>query len=247
MLSNKKNTLFSILEGKHFFCKNIIKSKNPLFLFNKNFENLSDNILENYNFLKKIIKIKIYNQISLLNSFEINMETKNYYNKSKTLLYLYNTDIYEQKINFNINKQFIIYQGHHFNEDAQNSNLILPGLTVFEKSQIFFNFEGFIFNNKKILELKHNHKNDKKIFQHLFYFFNFKFYKIYSFYKLMPYLKSKKLNISNIKIKNNFRKIYFLNFDNYLNINNNFSNILEKYSKILNNSLKFFNTYSNFK
>ena len=54
--------------------------------------------------------------------------------------------------------------------DAQNSNLILPGVTFLEKEGIYINTEGFIQKNNSILKIKGDQKIDSSIFKYLYIF-----------------------------------------------------------------------------
>ncbi len=150
------NIFIQILLGKHTFCKQLKKAKNPLILFGENIinlknyftlflraKNLSFFLNNNINFLNS--------SISLIHFLEITFPLLNKRYIKSELLYLYNTNLNEKlKINEN---NFVIYQGHHFTSDAQKSNLLLPGLTFLEKKGTYINLEGYIQKNKKILNL----------------------------------------------------------------------------------------------
>jgi len=148
------NTLINILIGKHFFCKKIKKAKNPLIIF-------GENILNQKNFYFLYLKFKslffIKNNINFFNSKTsfinfLEITFLNYKDTNSNFIYLYNTNL-KNKLN-NIKNKYIVYQGHHFTEDAQKSNLILPGLSFLEKEGTYINIEGIIQKNKKILNLK---------------------------------------------------------------------------------------------
>lgn len=86
--------------------------------------------LKNLSVLKN--NINFFNtQISLINFLEITFSKSQKSAINSKLYYLFNTNLQNQ---LKISKDnFIIYQGHHFTKDAQNANLILPGLTFLEK------------------------------------------------------------------------------------------------------------------
>nr|WGU20057.1 NADH dehydrogenase subunit 11 [Phytophthora sp. ML-2023a] len=237
-------TLIQIIIGKHFFCKNLKKAKNPIIIIGENIINQKNGIyliskLKNLSVLKN--NINFFNsKTSLINFFEITFKKSQFYFNNSKLYYLFNTNLQN---NLKIKeKDFIIYQGHHFTKDAQKSNLILPGLTFLEKSGMYINLEGFIQKNNQNLNLNTEQRKDSIIYRNIYkYILNKNQSKVNFFFKIkdiLPYLLKKK-----IKIINNF------NFNKkYLKFNNNFldslikniyyRNILEQYSKILINSNK---------
>lgn len=249
------NIFIQILLGKHTFCKQLKKAKNPLILFGENIINLNHYFTL---FLRaKNLSFFLNNNINFLNSstslihfLEITFPLLNKRYIKSELLYLYNTNLNEKlKINEN---NFVIYQGHHFTSDAQKSNLLLPGLTFLEKKGTYINLEGYIQKNQKILNLNTEQRSDSIIFKYISKFLNEKNKKENkqnSFLLLkdvLPYLAKKKIKISKnyfLKNKNLKIKIYFLNS---LNKNYYYTNILEQYSKILINSKKILKTNNNF-
>ena len=237
-------TLLNIFIGKHSFCKNLKKSKKPLIFVGENILNQKNGFyflskFKNLDFLKN--NINFFNsKTSLINFFEINFSKSNYSLNNSKLYYLFNTNLQNQlKISKN---SFIIYQGHHFTKDAQNSNLILPGLTFLEKNGMYINLEGFIQKNQQILNLNTEQRKDSIIFRNIYKFLLKKNQSKSNYFlkmnNILPYLLKKK-----IKIKNNFSfhkkhlKIN-INFLDSLIKNNYYTNILEQYSKILINSNK---------
>jgi NADH dehydrogenase/NADH:ubiquinone oxidoreductase subunit G len=176
-----------------------------------------------------------------MNFLEINFTNTKLNSKNSKISYLYNTNLKNKLIKEKNN--FIIYQGHHFTEDAQNSNLILPGLTFLEKKGTYLNIEGFIQKNEQILNLNTEQRQDLIIFKNIYKFIinQNQSKKKQSFLKMkeiLPYLLKKR-----IKIINNFiySKKYLkinINFLNSLIKNLYYTNILEQYSKILINSNK---------
>jgi NADH-quinone oxidoreductase chain G len=250
------NVLLEILLGKHSFCKKLKKAKNPTII-------LGENILNQKNsfFLQSKFKnLKVFNNKNInffnsktgfINFSEINFNNSKLKTNDSEIYYLFNTNL-KKKLK-NENKKFYIYQGHHFTEDAQNSNLILPGLTFLEKRGTYINIEGFIQKNDQILNLDTNQRKDSIIFKYLYKFllnknqFKNKKNSFLIFKELLPYLLKKKLKIiDNITEKRKFTKIN-VNFLNSLIKNYYYSNILEQYSKILINSKKIIKNNNNFK
>jgi len=148
-------------------------------------------------------------------------------------------------------KTFYIYQGHHFTEDAQNSNLILPGLTFLEKKGTYLNIEGFIQQNDQFLNLNSEQRKDSIIFKYLYkYLINKNQLKEKSlfliFKEVLPYLSKKKLKIIDPISENKKITNINVNFLSSLIKNYYYSNILEQYSKILINSKKLIKNNNNF-
>ena len=191
-------TLINIFLGKHSFCKDLKKSKKPLIF-------IGENVLKQKNgfyFLSKLKNLSIFknninffnSQTSLINFFEITFSQSNNFLNNSKLYYLYNTNL-QKKLKIS-KDSFIIYQGHHFTKDAQNSNLILPGLTFLEKNGLYINSEGFIQKNEKILNLNTEQRKDSIIYRNIYKFLlNQNQSKLTYFFKIndiLPYLLKKK-------------------------------------------------------
>jgi NADH-quinone oxidoreductase chain G len=226
------NVLIKIILGKHSFCKDLKKAKNPLIIVGENIINQKNgyNILskvKNISFLKN--KINFFNsKASLINFLEVGFSNNKFYQNKSNLFYLFNTNL-KSKLKKKEN-DFIIYQGHHFTEDAQKSNLVLPGLTFLEKKGTYINIEGFIQKNDTFLNLDTEQRKDSTIYKNIYKFILIKNQskKIKSFLKIkkiLPYLSKNKLKIN-------------INFLDNLIKNSFYTNILEQYSKILINSNK---------
>nr|DAZ88880.1 TPA_asm: NADH dehydrogenase subunit 11 [Phytophthora multivora] len=245
-------TLINIILGKHSFCKDLKQAKKPLIIFGKNILNQKNGFfflskLKNLSFLKN--NINFFNsKTSLINFFEINFTKSTNLLKNIKLYYLFNTNL-QNKLEIS-KDNFIIYQGHHFTKDAQNSNLILPGLTFLEKNGMYINLEGFIQKNQQILNLDTEQRKDSIIYRNINKFLLKKNQsKSESFLKIkdiLPYLLKKKIKIiNNFNFNNKYLKIN-INFLDSLIKNNYYSNILEQYSKILINSNKIIKNQSKY-
>ena len=103
--------------------------------------------------LKKIYNIDldlyfISPHLSIMNSLELGLNS-NFLNTKKTkLIYLLNINFINKFKNFKLNNDFIIYQGHHGNEYALNSNVVLPSPTFLEKKGHFITLQGFFEREK---------------------------------------------------------------------------------------------------
>jgi NADH-quinone oxidoreductase chain G len=238
-------TLIQIISGKHDFCKNLKKAKKPIIIFGENIINQKNGYFliskfKNLSFLNNNINF-FHSKTSFINFLEINFLNNKLNPKNSKVSYLYNTNL-KKKLLKN-NNDYIIYQGHHFTEDAQNSNLILPGLTFLEKKGTYLNVEGFIQKNEQILNLNTEQINDSIIYKNIYKFILNKNQskKKNSFLKMkeiLPYLLEKRLKIINNFVYNSKYLKINTNFLNSLIKNLYYTNILEQYSKILVNSNK---------
>jgi NADH-quinone oxidoreductase chain G len=253
-LGTSLNVLFKIVLGKHFFCKNLKKAKKPLIIIGENILNQKNGyfLIEKFKkitFLKNSINF-FNSKSSFINFFEINFFNSIKKNKNIDILYLFNTNLKEK---INNNKSFIIYQGHHFTEDAQKANLILPGLSFLEKKGTYLNIEGLIQKNDKILNLNMEQKKDSNIFRYIHkYILNKNQVKIKQLLfinlgQIKPYLNKKNLKIINFFSKNKKKIKITISFLNNFIKNEYYNNILEQYSKILINSNKLIKRNNNFK
>nr|YP_010394834.1 NADH dehydrogenase subunit 11 [Phytophthora megakarya]DAZ89271.1 TPA_asm: NADH dehydrogenase subunit 11 [Phytophthora megakarya] len=243
-------TLINIIIGKHSFCKDLKKAKKPIIIVGENILNQKNGFF----FLSKLKNLSFFNnninffnsQTSLINFFEITFSKSQNSLKNSKLYYLFNTNL-QNKLKIS-KDNFIIYQGHHFTKDAQNSNLILPGLTFLEKNGMYINLEGFIQKNEQILNLNTEQRKDSIIYRNIYKFLlnknQSKLDYVLKIKDILPYLLKKKIKIIN---NFNFNKKYLkinINFLNSLIKNNYYTNILEQYSKILINSNKIIKNQS---
>lgn len=248
------DVLIKILLGKHFFCRKLKKAKNPIIIFDESILNQKNSyfLISKFRNLKTFSNnnINFFNtKTGFINFLEINFDKSKLDSNSEEILFLFNTDLKIKKSKNN----FYIYQGHHFTVDAQNSNLILPGLTFLEKKGTYINLEGIIQKGDQLLNLSTEQRKDSIIFKYLYKFLlnknqSKKKESLFLIFKeIFPYLSKKKLKIiNNISENKKFSNIN-INFLNSLIKNFYYSNILEQYSKILINSKKIIKKNNNFK
>lgn len=166
-LGTNLEVLLKIVEGKHFLCKILKNSKNPLIIYGDsilNRKDFSSFILKN---IFNSLKLKFSN-IQLLNTDVSNMTTLNLNLKpGKNSLFKYNlrnNNEFHENIDFlycigtskvpkNVNTaKTIIYQGTHCNIDIKkNSSLLIPSKSVFEQTSTFCNIEGRIQKSPKLI------------------------------------------------------------------------------------------------
>jgi NADH-quinone oxidoreductase chain G len=237
--------LVQIILGKHAFCKELKKAKNPLIIIGENILNQKNG----YNIMFKLNNLLCLNNkinffsstSSLINVLEVNMLSNKIYSNCSKVYYLFNTNL-KNKLK---KKQtdFVIYQGHHFTEDAQKANLILPGLTFLEKKGTYINIGGVIQKNEQCLNLETEQRRDSIIYRNIYKYILNKNRKnqslaFLSIKEVLPYLSKNRLKIIN---KNIYKKKFFkcnVNFLDKLIKNSYYTSILEQYSKILINSNK---------
>ena len=176
-----KKTFFDLLKGKHIFCKELKKAKNPLFLISSNaFSNKEllyfNQIIRNHlNFLKNNINI-LNIHASSLNLREVGIKSlKNVLiKKQKSFFNLYiNSCLNNQQIKKLSNSKFSVYCGSHGVKEINNIDLILPGKAFTEKKSSFINLEGLLQNTNRSSSGLIDSREDWKIFNAFTEYLNF--------------------------------------------------------------------------
>jgi NADH-quinone oxidoreductase chain G len=176
-ISNHIKDWYNILEGKNFFCRKFIGSKNPLILANStvltNFDaffhfNLFGKFISKYVNLyqKDNLCINIICTTTSCLSFldlglGINYKLKKNYFKKNNIFYLLGSDYFYNDLNL-INNIFI-YQGHHGDDAIKGCDLILPSCVFTEKIATFIDFQGFLKKTKNIMLKPSSSKEDNNI------------------------------------------------------------------------------------
>ena len=233
-----------ILEGKHFINKFLKISKKIYIILGSDFIKKNDSYIFFKNIKNKFsINNFFFNILHEKSSFlSFNEIIKNNYliEKKIKMIYLFNTENYVNKIN-----NFIVYQGHHFTNDAQKAHLVLPGSLFFEKNSHYINLEGYIFSLTKVFNfklLKDSKRDDfciiKNYINYLFLKKNLKKNNLsFSLLKVHSYLIKKKIYIISSNEKYNTSYFFIKNPCKNNGKFNILKNTFEKFSKILNNSL----------
>nr|YP_009370748.1 NADH dehydrogenase subunit 11 [Eukaryota sp. BB2]AQL10474.1 NADH dehydrogenase subunit 11 [Eukaryota sp. BB2] len=139
--------LIAILEGRHYFSTYITLIKNNVFFSNSLF---CDNFPILVHFINKITNCKmpvniIQKNINSIAAKEFNVEASHmFFNKfikkhRVDILYVVgntNTSVHH------LAHTYLIYQGHHGDENATNAFLLLPSSTFTEKSSLYLTNEG---------------------------------------------------------------------------------------------------------
>ena len=146
-----------------------------------------------------------------------------------------------------MDKTYIIYQGHHYNDFIKNANMILPVKPYLQEKGSFINLEGDILKIKEVVYDDNIYVKDNILT--LYSIFSVLFEKLRDFFKEIIYNKNilndnPALNLTNtytikdnlklfnnIKIKNNILKNYTINSTLYnfynndiITLNNEFCN-----------------------
>ena len=145
------NTFISLVEGKNFFCKALKQAKMPMIIFGKSF---SENLTSfNSNLFSNLIKsnLNINNPfwygLNFFNSnssdfsfFDLGLHyNRNFVSKSFDLFYVLED---YKPVNKSIKSKFIVFQGHHGCQNAQNADIILPCSSFIEKTSRYLSCEG---------------------------------------------------------------------------------------------------------
>ena len=249
-------TLYDIVEGRHHFCQTLLKSENCIIIVGSDTYKIKG-INQLLNNLKGSVNI-LQNNVSFINFLEIFGNERLEKKEPLKLLFLYNTDLPNKQLD-QLKKEsdlFIVYIGHHFTDNAQYSDLILPNSTFFEKYSNNLNILGMIQKTPAVLKKRTLVKSDAKIFKNLLLYISkengniLNFKKKTSYKHLHNYLEKTKLQLT----KNDYKKFsnpkVFLNKNQFFKATNlnifKRNNIFERYSKILTNSLSSFKKPSNF-
>nr|NP_044753.1 NADH dehydrogenase subunit 11 [Reclinomonas americana]O21241.1 RecName: Full=NADH-ubiquinone oxidoreductase 75 kDa subunit; AltName: Full=Complex I-75kD; Short=CI-75kD; AltName: Full=NADH dehydrogenase subunit 11 [Reclinomonas americana]AAD11868.1 NADH dehydrogenase subunit 11 [Reclinomonas americana] len=181
-LGNDISTLLEISEGRHPFCKKLMKSKKPLIIIGTHVLQRTDgtSIIELVKTLFKYTQIKtsnwngfniLHTSASSVGALDLGIgSTKRYSEKisnskiEKHFIYLLGAD--EIRIE-NSKEHFIVYQGHHGDYGANIADVILPGSAYTEKTATYVNVEGRVQNTKSAFYAPGNAREDWKIIRAL--------------------------------------------------------------------------------
>lgn len=182
-LGNSYSSFLLLLEGKHFFCKKIVSSFFPMFLFGSNLLKRVDNNLINNSFLigYKIVgcnnDVKNFN-FGLMHSKMNEIGVLSLINKSSVDLFKMTSVFFlEVNISFikflkqNINvKNNFIYSFIQPKIQFSKMQFLIPTKSYFEQTGSFLNFAGSLFYVNSIYTASNMSKSIFKIFE-LFLFF----------------------------------------------------------------------------
>jgi NADH-quinone oxidoreductase chain G len=157
LISNNSRGLSTILNGKNYISKILVKLKNRFVVFYKSHCTCFFNKF--FKFLFSPLFVKIDNSVSELTLAHLGLST-NFPLDKNSLTYSigFNTDSHHVPI---------IYQGHHGNSITSNSLIVLPVAVFSEKSSHYLNLEGLIQKSHAAISHYKLIKKDWEIFKAL--------------------------------------------------------------------------------
>ena len=222
-IGNSIDTLISIAEGKHSFCKAIAKAKKPFVIVGSSIGKRLD--LEPISFLIKnlskhcnIVKEDWFgiNSLPLSSNFVgksfVGISPKNKVDLTdKKFIYCVGLDFKSVVIaKISKNKPFIVVQSPYFADWFKEANLVLPTTAFTEKESIFLNLENRVQKTTVVLNGPSLARNDEKIINTLFFKYLRKVSNKDFELNGLPIDKNKECFSKNIFLKeNNVLKKYF--------------------------------------
>jgi hypothetical protein len=171
-IKNISNVFVNILSGKHWLCPLLYKNNCTLLSSQKNKYFLSyllDNPLfkNNFCFLDPAIKNTVLCELGLYDDCTSSILKKTWY-FSNFLIYSIGFDYsYGFKPVF-LNRNWNIYQGHTVDNAGFLSKILLPTLSIFEKTSCWLNIYGELKKDVRFLSHHKNCKSDWKVLNALF-------------------------------------------------------------------------------
>lgn len=210
-----------ILEGRHWFCNFLAKSKKPLIIFGSGFYLRPE--FKNFNLVKTHLKQYVpsltkfwsgYNTLFLstgeLNSLYNGYNSFEFKDNLNTPYFCYLVGV-NNSIKFydSLKKSFVIFQGHHGNKLATNSSILLPSFSFVETNENFLNCEGWNQKTKKILYSMMEARKDVDILKNLYRFLGFwpKFTSVDEIF--VKYIINLKFNWAKLNFKNSLLDFNF--------------------------------------
>ena len=263
-LNGQTQTIKDIFDGNNEISKKIINADKPLIIIGESLlrstfsESLFNNIKK---FLFKNNKIsEEWNPFNVLScdastvgNYDLGLtnERKNVLDDLKNhkfdIIYLVGQD----NLDFEKNKEFVIYQGSHGDKGAEIADIILPGSAYTEQDGYFTNLEGKIQKAQKASYPPGDAKEDWQIINELAEFMNNR--KLFndkdelesSMFNYLNLQKEKQINMS--EQNNDYEKTDFKNENLIINVKDYyFSNVVARSSKTMvecnNSKLNFKST-----
>jgi NADH-quinone oxidoreductase subunit G len=166
-LGLSSNNFYSVLEGNHYFSRDIQNSLKPLIIFGNNTfktnssqfysllkSNLNTGFSSSYNFINFLST-----NMGLINSCEIGLKSINFKKlQSLNVVFLLNTSSFDTSL---LNKKTkVIYIGSHGPQNVSSIDLLLPGVSAIENDAHFLNINSFLQKTKKASMLKKDCRYD---------------------------------------------------------------------------------------
>ncbi len=254
-ISSSSKTLLQVLEGSHWLSTKVSKkfSSKPMFLIGD-----SSSLLKNHFFLPLFHFTNIF--CDSWNGLNIVSNDSSYFTLREfnlSSIHAQNSDLLNFPINFILNfdkttlvksSAFQVYQGHHGDVNAINSNLILPSTSFIEKNTFYSNTLAVVQKTKKVLFNPGNSRDDWKILNALIDNFGFSYFKIRTSFDLIsflsestPFILYKRTSVFKFF---SFYEQSFYHFFTYFSVNNNYyvSDSITRNSKIMSLCFSKFKT-----
>ena len=254
-ISNSSKTLLQVLEGLHWLSSKVSKkfSFKPVFFIGDSSSLLEGSLLiplfrftnifsDNWNGLNIVSNDSSYFALREFNLSSIHSQNSNLLNFP--INFILNFD----KVDLINSSAFQIYQGHHGDINAINSNLILPSTSFIEKNTFYSNSLAVVQKTKKVLFNPGNSRDDWKILNALIDSFGFSYFKVGTSFDLVSFLSESTPFIlykrSSVFKFFGFYKQSFYHIFNYFSINNNYyiSDSITRNSKIMSLCFSKFKT-----
>lgn len=254
-ISSSSKTLLQVLEGSHWLSTKVSKkfSSKPILLIGD-----SSSLLKNHFSLPLFHFTNIF--CDSWNGLNIVSNDSSYFTLrefSLSSIHAQNSDLLNFPINFILNfdkttliksSAFQVYQGHHGDVNAINSNLILPSTSFIEKNTFYSNTLAVVQKTKRVLFNPGNSRDDWKILNALIDNFGFSYFKIRTSFDLISFLSESTPFIlykrSSVFKFFGFHGQSFYHFFTYFSVNNNYyiSDSITRNSKIMSLCFSKFKT-----
>jgi NADH dehydrogenase (ubiquinone) Fe-S protein 1 len=157
LISNNTRGLYTVLGGKSYISKILIKLQSRFIVFYKSYSSYFFNKF--FKLLFKPLFIRVDNSVSELALAHLGLNSNFFINKS-SLIY---------SVGFNTSSDYtpLIYQGHHGNSATLNSLIVLPVTIFSEKSSHYLNLEGLVQKSHAAVSHDKLVKKDWEIFKAL--------------------------------------------------------------------------------
>lgn len=166
-ISNSSRVLLQVLEGSHWLSTKVSKrfSSKPLFLIGDSSFLLKSSLVTTLFHFTNVFGNN-WNGLNIVSNNSSYFSAKEFNFSSP---HSQNSQLLNFPVNFVLNfdkevlankSAFQVYQGHHGDLNAPNSNLILPGTSFIEKNSFYSNSLGVVQKTKKVLFSPGNSRDD---------------------------------------------------------------------------------------
>jgi NADH-quinone oxidoreductase chain G len=157
LISNNTRGLYTVLGGKSYISKILIKLQSRFIVFYKSYSSYFFNKF--FKLLFNPLFIRVDNSVSELALAHLGLNSNFFINKN-SLIY---------SVGFNTSSDYtpLIYQGHHGNSVTLNSLIVLPVTIFSEKSSHYLNLEGLVQKSHAAVSHDKLVKKDWEIFKAL--------------------------------------------------------------------------------